>query len=127
MGNETHWTSAAPSPALTIDEALGEFQSMMEDVFGDAPAGAGALPLPETPQEADTRRFLLAQHLIGRACPAPAACADPGCRRNAVCKHMARVRARWSAGRSNHPRRPPGADALRYAIWVYVSSRRQRG
>ena len=115
-----------PSRPLTIDEAVSEFQTMAQDVLGDAPPGDHT-PLPETPQEAETRRFLLAQHLIDRACPAPAACGDRGCRRDAVCMHLARVRARWRAGRSGHPRRPPGADALRYAIWVYVSSRRERG
>jgi hypothetical protein len=115
-----------PSPPLTIDEAVSEFQTMVQDVLGDAPPGEHT-PLPETPQEAETRRFLLAQHLIERACPAPAACRDRRCRRDPMCKHMARVRARWSTGQSSHPRRPPGADALRYAIWVYVSSRRGRG
>jgi hypothetical protein len=109
------------SRLLTIDEAVGEFIAIARHVLGDAPAG-DCLP-PETPQEAETRHFLLAQHLIERACP-PAACADRNCRRNAVCKHMARVRARWSAGKSSHPRRPPGADALRYAMWVYVMAER---
>jgi hypothetical protein len=109
---------------LTIDEAVSAFQTMVQDVLGDAPLGDGTPPL-ETPQEAETRRFLLARHLIDRACPAPAVCPDRGCRRD-MCKHLARVQARWSAGRSSHPRRPPGADALRYAIWVYVSSRRER-
>jgi hypothetical protein len=125
MGNEMDPDMTHPSCPLTIDEAVSAFQTMVQDVLGDAPLGDGTPP-PETPQEAETRRFLLAQHLIDRACPAPAACSDRACRRDAVCKHMARVRARWNAGRSSHPRRPPGADALRYAIWVYVSSRRER-
>jgi hypothetical protein len=113
-----------PSSPLTIDEAVSEFQTMVEDALGEAPPGGGAPPPPETPQEAETRHYLLAQYLIGRACPSAAACRDRGCRRDGECKHLARVRARWSAGRSSHPRRPPGADALRYAIWVYVSWRR---
>jgi hypothetical protein len=127
-----------PSRHLTIDDALGEFSAMLEDLIengspngpenvlqnglgGAVTAGHGT---PETPEEADTRRFLLAQHLIGLACPAPAACADPRCRREAACRHLLHVRDRWSAGRSSHPRRPPGADALRHAIWLYVASRR---
>jgi hypothetical protein len=113
-------------PPLTIDEAMGAFQTMVQDVLGDEPLGDGA-PLSETPQEAETRRFLLAQHLIDRTCPSPSACAYRACRRDATCQHLARVRARWAAGRSSHPRRPPGADALRYAIWVYVSARRSGG
>jgi len=114
------------SRPLTIDEAMSEFRTMVQDVLGDEPPD-GHAPLAETPQEAETRRFLLAQHLIDRACPAPAACSDRGCRRDGMCQYMARVRARWSAGRSSHPRRPPGGCAARYAIWVYVSSRRNRG
>ncbi|MFZ1102991.1 MAG: hypothetical protein WAN86_09170, partial [Hyphomicrobiaceae bacterium] len=88
-----------PASPLTIDEAMSEFQTMAQDVLGDAPPSDGAPP-PETPQEAETRHFLLAQYLIGCACRAPAACRDRGCRREAVCKHLTRVRARWSAGRS---------------------------
>jgi hypothetical protein len=112
------------SRPLTIDEAIGEFRAMVVDELGDAEPGAGACRPPETPAEADTRHFLMAQYLIGGACPAPADCAHYSCRRDATCRHMVRVRARWSARISSHPRRPPGADALRYAIWVYVSARR---
>jgi len=110
------------SRPLTIDEAVGAFRAMMQDALGDAQTGGGGAP--ETPKEAETRRFLLAQYLIGRACPAAAGCRDHRCRRDATCRHLVHVRGRWSARRSSHPRRPPGADALRYAIWVYVSSRR---
>jgi hypothetical protein len=116
------------SRQLTIDDAVSEFSAMIEDgVLGDAPLPDGGTPAPETPQEAETRHFLLARYLIGLACPATAACDDRRCRREAVCRHLIHVRDRWSAGRSSHPRRPPGADALRYAIWVYVASRRGGG
>jgi hypothetical protein len=113
------------SRQLTIDEAISEFQAMVQDELGDAPIADGGPP--ETPEEAETRRFLAAQYLIGLACPAPAACRDHRCRREATCRHLVHVRGRWSARKSSHPRRPPGADALRYAIWVYVSSRREGG
>jgi hypothetical protein len=113
------------SRPLTIDEAIGEFQAMVVDELGEAEPGACGPPL-ETPAEADSRHFLLAQYLIGLACPVPAHCRDRQCRRD-ICRHLARVRARWSARKSSHPRRPPGADALRYAIWVYVSARRGGG
>jgi hypothetical protein len=126
MTEPTTGPATGTERVLTIDQALGEFPALLEDVLGEAPAG-DRVPPPETPQEADTRRFLLAQYLIGRACPAPSACADYSCRRDATCKHLDRVRARYRAGRSSHPRRPPGAEALRYAIWVYVSARRERG
>jgi hypothetical protein len=117
-----------PSRQLTIDDAVSEFSAMIEDgVLGDAPLPVSDTPAPETPQEAEVRRFLLAQYLIGLACLAPAGCGDHRCRRDAACRHLVHVRDRWSAGRSSHPRRPPGADALRYAIWVYVASRRRGG
>jgi len=113
---------------LTIDEAVSEFHALVRDQLDDAPMDdpTGNRQVdpgpPETPQEAETRRFLMAQYLLGLACPAPTACRDYHCRRDSECRHLARVKARWSAGRSSHPRRPPGADALRYAIWVYMSS-----
>ena len=115
----------ALSRPLTIDEAIGEFQAMVQDELGEAGPGVCGPPL-ETPAETDSRHFLLAQYLIGLACPAPARCRDYRCRRD-TCWHLARVRARWSARKSSHPRRPPGADALRYAIWVYVSAQRGVG
>ncbi|MGH7754153.1 MAG: hypothetical protein ACREN5_15210 [Gemmatimonadales bacterium] len=120
----------APTRQLTIDEAMGEFRALVQDQLDDVPLGdsLGELQVdpgpPETLQEAETRRFLMAQYLLGLACPAPKTCRNYQCRRDASCRHLVRVRARWSAGKSGHPRRPPGADALRYAIWVYMSSRR---
>jgi hypothetical protein len=111
------------SRPLTVDEAVAEFTAMVDDVLGDVLPGGAATP--ETPQEADTRHFLLAQHLIGLACPRPSACRDQRCRRDASCRHLAYVQSRWRARRSGHPRRPPGADILRHAIWLYVTARRR--
>jgi hypothetical protein len=110
---------------LTIDEAVSEFRDMVQDEFGDAEPG-DRRPL-ETQEEAETRRFLTAQYVVRAACPKPADCRHYSCRRDRECRHLARIRARWSARKSSHPRRPPGADALRYAIWVYVSARRAAG
>ena len=105
---------------LTIDEAMGEFRAMVQDELGDPePGDCGP---PETPEEAETRRFRMAQYPIGLACPASATCPDYRYRRDAECRHLTHVRARWKARKSSHPRRPPAGDALRYAIWVYVSA-----
>jgi hypothetical protein len=121
---ETHMTE--PARPLTIDEAISEFQTLVRDELGDAPLGDGGPPA-ETPEEAETRRFLTARYLIGAACPAPARCRHQQCRRDRTCRHLTRIEARWAARRSSHPRRSPGADALRYAIWAYVSARRGEG
>ena len=83
-----------PPRPLTIDEAISEFQTMMQDELGDAPLGDGGPPAPETPQEAETRRFLMAQYLIDRACPAPARCRDHRLPPRCACRHLVRVRAR---------------------------------
>lgn len=110
------------SPHLTIDAAVGKFQAVLKEEYGDAP------PLTtlasETPAEAESTRFRFAEYMLGLACPDPAACADQRCRRNALCRHLAHVRAKQQSGESRHPRRTPGAEAARYAIWVYMSSRR---
>jgi hypothetical protein len=118
-----------PLRQLTIDEAVSEFHALLQEQLGGDPGdGPGDGPVgdwapPATQEEAEARHFRMAEHLVGLACPDPAACGDPRCRRDALCRHLAHVRTRQAAGKSSHPRRPPGADALRYAIWVYMSSR----
>jgi hypothetical protein len=112
---------------LTIDEAMGEFRAMVEEELGDGGPAPGAGPggRIETPQEAETRQFLMAQYLIRLACPSASGCRNAQCRRDAMCRHLVRVRAKWSERKSSHPRRSPGASIMRYAVWVYVSARRQ--
>jgi hypothetical protein len=109
-------------PQLTIDEAIGEFQAVLKEELGDN-RPLTAMP-PETPEETETRLFRLAEYMLGLACPVPAACTEQRCRRNALCRHLAHVRAKQQSGLSRHPRRTPGAEAARYAIWVYMSSGR---
>jgi hypothetical protein len=113
-----------PSRQLTIDDAVGEFYALMLEELGDGLGdGVGDRGAPESHEEAEAGHFRLAEHLVGLACPDPTACSDSRCRRDVLCRHLAHVRRRQATGRSSHPRRPPGADALRYAIWVYMSSR----
>jgi hypothetical protein len=111
-----------PSRQLTIDEAIGEFQALLQEQLGDVPPGACGPP--QTPEEAEARRFQMAEHLVRLACPDRTLCADYRCRRDAICRHLAFVLTRQRTGKSGHPRRPPGAEAVRYAIWVYMSARR---
>ena len=110
------------SPHLTVDDAVGEFRAMLKEKIGDSP------PLttmtPQTPEEAEAGRFRFAEQLLSLACPDPAACANQQCRRNRLCRHFARLRAKQQSGVSRNPRRTPGAEAARYAIWVYMSAGR---
>ena len=110
-----------PRRELTIDEALAELQALVNDTLGEAPAGAKAPP--QTPEEAEAARFRTAEFLLRLACPDPGDCTDPRCRRDARCRHLAYVQDRQKDGVSQNPRRSAGAEAVRYAAWVYMSSR----
>jgi hypothetical protein len=109
-----------PLRELTVDAAVAELQALVDDTFGDTSAGPAGPP--QTPEEAEATRFRTAEFLIGLACPDPGACADQRCRRDALCRHLAHLRDRQKAGTSHHPRRTAGAEAVRYASWVLMSS-----
>jgi hypothetical protein len=113
-----------PPRQPTIDQAMGEFCALLNerpDDLDDAPPG-DCRP-PQTPEEAEAACFRMAEHLIRLVCPDPAACADQRCRRDGLCRYLVHLRDRQSANKSVHPRRTPGAEALRHAIWLYMSSR----
>jgi hypothetical protein len=107
---------------LTIDQAIADFQAVLREELGDDPPTAATTP--RTPKQQEDDRFRLAEFLVGLACPDPRACTEPRCRRNALCRHYERVRAKRASGEATHPRRTPGAEAVRYAIWAYMSSER---
>jgi hypothetical protein len=108
-----------PLQHLTIDDAMGEFQALLRERYGDAPAGE-SLP-PRTPEQKEAECFRMAEVIVSLICPDPRACIDHSCRRNAVCRHWRYVKMKESSGRSDHPRRTAGAEAVRYAIWAYMS------
>ena len=111
------------SRQLTIDEAMGQFQTVLKEELGDAAPNAAKTPeSPETPEEAEANRFRFAEYIVGLACPGPTACTDQRCRRNAVCRHIAHLRATQRDGVTRHPRRTPGAEAIRYAVWLYMNT-----
>jgi hypothetical protein len=109
-----------PTQPLTVDEAMAEFQAVTREVLGDTPSYAGSMP--STPEEAEEGRFRFAEFILGLACPDPRACTDPRCRRNGLCRHFAHLRHGQQSGVPRHPRRTPGAEAVRYAVWVYMNS-----
>ena len=111
-----------PTRPLTVDEAMADFQAVIREELGDDFGGKGGTAA--TPEEAEESRFRLAEFILSLACPDPRACTDQHCRRNVICRHFERVRAKRASGRSSHPRRTPGAEAARYAIWVYMNSGR---
>jgi len=99
---------------------MAEFRVMLREALGDSPPG---IPLsPRTPEQREEGLFRFAELVLNLACPDPKACSHPHCRRNVCCRHFARVAAKRASGKTNHPRRTPGAEAARYAVWVYMSS-----
>jgi hypothetical protein len=112
----------ATAPEPTVDEAMSELQALLR--AAPPPAGAPATAArPQTQEEAEEARFRLAETVLRLACPQPADCSDPHCRRSARCRHLERIAAKRAAGKASHPRRTPGAEAVRYAVWVLMSSR----
>jgi hypothetical protein len=107
---------------LTIDQAVAEFQAVVREELGDDPLPSATVP--RTPEEAEDERFRFAEVMVALACPDPRACTDHRCRRNSLCRHFERVRAKRACGQASHPMRTPGAEAIRYAIWAYMSSGR---
>ena len=109
-----------PTHQITVDDAMAEFQAMLRAAFGDRPPNAPAGPI--TPEEQEEGLFRFAEVVLSLACPDPRACSHPRCRRNVRCRHFVRVEAKRASGKASHPRRTPGAEAARYAVWVYMSS-----
>jgi len=107
---------------LTVDDAIAEFQAVVHEELGDCPAPTAGTAM--TPEEVEDTRFRFAELMLSLACPDPRACTDQQCRRKALCRHFERVQAKRASGKASHPRRTPGAEAARYAIWVYMSSAR---
>ena len=108
---------------LTIDQAIADLQAIVREELGDDPLLSVA-SAPGTPEEEEDLRFRFAEYLLSLACPDPRTCTDHRCRRNARCRHFERVQAKRASGEASHPRRTPGAEAVRYAIWAYMSSGR---
>ena len=111
-----------PAHPMSIDEAMAEFHAVVRETLGDTfTRGPSAF---QTPEEEEDCRFRFAEYMLSLACPDPRGCNDPRCRRTVGCHHYARVQAKRASGKSSHPRRTPGTEAMRYAIWVYMSSGR---
>ena len=107
------------SPELTVDQAVDQFFSILREQWGSEPSGNCG---PETPAEHEVRLFGCAEEVLRLLCPDPRGCNDRHCRRLSLCRHFADLHARQRDGRSPHPKRTPGAAALRHAIWLYMNA-----
>lgn len=106
---------------LSIDAAIAEFEAVVREELGESFVREDTTP--RTPEQREESLFRFAEFMLSLTCPDPRACTDQRCRRDVVCRHYARVQAKRTGG-SSHPRRTPGAEAVRYAIWAYMSSGR---
>jgi len=112
-----------PTRPLSVDEAMAEFQAIALEVLADAPSSRSGAAPPATPAQTEESLFGLAEFVLSLACPDPRMCGDRRCKRGGLCRHFAHVRA-LQQGRvaPHHPRRTPGAEAARYAIWVHMNT-----
>jgi hypothetical protein len=117
-----HDTMTDPTHPLSVDEAMAEFQAIAREVLADASPHPGSTPA--APAQTNENHFRPAEFMLSLACPDPRACRDQRCRRGGLCRHFAHVRALQQGRASHHPRRTPGAEAARYAVWVYMNSGR---
>jgi hypothetical protein len=113
-------TMTTAPPRLTEDDAVQYFFTMLRAQWGP-PSGE---VVPEAPEQAEARRFRCAEEVLRLLCSDPRACTDRRCRRLTLCRHFAELHARQRDGRWTHPRRTPGAAALRRAIWLYMNAAR---
>ena len=108
---------------LSVDEAMAGFSKIANDIFGPPPSEPARVRTPPTFAEAETERFLFAESVLSIACPAPARCSDHRCRRHRLCRHFEKLRTiQHPSGQQPFSRRSPGAQAVRYAIWVYMNA-----
>jgi hypothetical protein len=113
-----------PDPHLSVDDAVAEFMTTIKLHLGSAPHECSR-PSAETPEQAEARRFKLAETLLRAACPDPRLCTHHRCRRDRLCRHFADLRAVRDGSRKLPPsRRSPGATMARHAIWVFMNGNR---
>lgn len=107
---------------LSVDEAMADFSKLVDVIHGPSRYDPARASTPQTFAEAEAERFRFAESVLGAACPAPARCSKHRCRRNRVCQHFENLRAiRCPPQPQPFSRRSPGAQAVRYAVWVYMN------
>lgn len=99
---------------------MAEFMRALPEVYGDIPPAPGRQRASR--EEIEANHFRLAERLLHLACPDAGACTDQRCRRDRLCRHLGFVRDKREKGIATHPRRTPGAEAFRYAVWVFMNT-----
>ena len=108
---------------LTLNQAVAQFHAILREHLPPEPLARAGPSVPETHEEAEARRFRLAETLLRLACPDARRCTDHRCRRSGRCRHLADLAARKQGPpRRQEDDRPPAAHALRHAIWVYMNA-----
>ena len=108
---------------FSVDEAMAGFSQIANSLSARLPHDEPAHDRrPPTFAEAEAGLFSFAEMLLTATCPAPARCSDHRCRRNRLCEHFEKLRAIQSPPQPQpFSRRSPGAQAVRYAVWVYMN------
>jgi hypothetical protein len=103
---------------MSTDDAVMLFQAMLLRELSIDPTRQPALS-SGTPEQAEARRWRCAEVLLQSLCGGPARFRDPRCRRAQRCRHLQNAA---SLAQDPHviQRRPPGAIALRRAIWMWM-------
>jgi len=111
-----------PPNRYSVDEAMASFSKLADAIYGPSQDDPARALSPPTFVEAEAERFRFAENVLAAACPAPARCGQHRCRRNRVCQHFEKLRAIQSPPQPQpFSRRSPGAQAVRYAVWVYMN------
>jgi hypothetical protein len=109
---------------LALEEALAEFRGLLEErlasIDPDAPPAPD--PLDGVTLNDEERRFFLAELLLRLACSDGERCANPACRRSGGCQQLRDLSYRRAGSAKTADGRPPGAAALRRAIWVWMNA-----
>ena len=103
-----------PGYDLSVDDAVSLFFTHMPMDLPELEPVA-----PRTPAEDEAARFHAAERVLRALCPAPAACGQGRCRRARRCQHLDDLQMQRLRPPSATARRPPGALAVRHAIWLY--------
>lgn len=111
---------------LTVDMAVAEFHKLLRAEIDRRGISLTETAAPAKEQmDPESYRWRVAERLIRSACGDDAArCRDLRCRRRKACRNLAGLAARrsQSADEQRRTRRPASAEALRHAMYVWMTA-----